>query len=387
MNRETFASRLQEEMSCVRVSPQLRSRTLHAMQRKEGKPMKKKCSAALAFVLMLTLFAAAALAVAYHTGILDFAGRYDNVYIPADAQSYVGADVLQVENEMVSVNVSELYYDGRLSRMTVEVQPKDPAALLLGPISYPEDPWLDMVWQSQQQDEGDTRTIADVYRESGYQAAYCVDTWLHPLSGEAVGGSGDQHLNPDGTLTLYCETEYSDDLPMREAVFQLYLTPWETPLAEDCSLLSEQMAVLEAPLTLEADASLNETYTSTQAVDYPEAGVRVDQLTIEVRPQEIHATIDYTVTDRTIFDAGEQGVWFEFIDPASTQEEPYAQRLHGGLSGGGSSAPMDDANTRYRQTETLGRNELHDTYTLRAFNSWSKERYETHTFEMKKVEK
>ena len=48
--------------------------------------------------------------------------------------------------------------------------------------------------------------------------------------------------------------------------------------------------------------------------------------------------------------------------------------------------PLDDEQsepTVFRQTETLGKNELHDIYALRAFNCWEKDRFETHTFSMR----
>ena len=60
-----------------------------------------------------------------------------------------------------------------------------------------------------------------------------------------------------------------------------------------------------------------------------------------------------------------------------------------GMSGVGSIGPLDgdpDTATRFRQTETLGRNELRSAYTLRALNGWNKERYETHTFAMKPLQ-
>lgn len=390
MNRETFTSKFRAEMSPVRVSPQLRSRTLHTVEGKEGKPMKKKISAVLVICLVLTLFGAAAIAMAYHTGILDFAGRYTDVYVPDDAQKYVNSDVLQMENDVVSVNVSELYYDGRLSRMTVELQPKESSTLLLGPTSFPEDSWRDLVHMNGQWDDSDTRSIAEVWRENGYQAVYSVDTWMKPLSGEVSGGTGDNNLSPDGTLTLYCQVEYADDQPSREVLFQLFLTPWETPLKSDSAFLHEETIRLEAPLTLQADEAMNESYISTEPAEYPSVGVRVNQLLINVRPQDIHVVIDYTVTDREAYAKTDSGLWFEFIDPESTAEQPYDQRLQSGLSGGGSVTPLDgdpDTATQFRQTETLGRNELHDAYTLRAYECWEKERFETHTFEMEKVKK
>ena len=380
---------MRKEMSAVHVSPQLRSATLRAAQGKEERPMKKKISAVLVVCLVLTLFGAAAIAMAYHTGILDFAGRYTDVYVPDDAQKYVNSDVLQMENDVVSVNVNELYYDGRLSRMTVELQPKDPSTLLLGPTSFPEDSWRDLVHMNGQWDDSDTRTIAQVWRENGYQAVYSVDTWMKPLSGEVTGGTGDNNLSPDGTLTLYCQVEYGDDQPSRDVLFQLFLTPWETPLEADSAFLHEKTIRLEAPLTLEADEAMNESYISAEPAEYPSVGVRVDQLLINVRPQDIHVVIDYTVTDREAYAKTDGGLWFEFIDPESTAEQPYDQRLQSGLSGGGSVTPLDgdpDTATQFRQTETLGRNELHDAYTLRAYECWEKQRFETHTFKMVKAE-
>lgn len=389
MTKQAFAERLRQEMEDVHISPQLRRRVILAARGKEEKPMKKKLSLAAVLALILLPCCAAAIAVAYQAGILDFAGRYAGVYIPEDAQDYVHADVLQLECDAASVNVSELYYDGRISRMTVEVRPRDPSVLLLGPTSYPEDSWRDVAHLNGQCDESDARTIAEVYHEKGYQAVYSADTWIKPVLGEASGGMGDSTLSSDGTLTLYCQVEYADDQPRREAVFQLYLTPWETPLSADSAFLHEETIRLEAPLTLQADESRNKTYISTEPMDYPSAGVRVDQVTIEVRPQEIHAVVDFTVTDRESHAKTDGGLWFEFIDPNSTAEQPYDQRLKNGMSGGGSVIPLDgdsETATRFRQTETLGRNELHDAYTLRAYNCWDKIRYETCTFEMTKNE-
>lgn len=389
MNRETFVREMRKEMSAVHVSPQLRSSTLRAAQGKEERLMKKKLSAVAVFLLILMVGCAAAIAMAYRAGILDFAGRYQNAYVPKDAQNYVNTDVLHLENDLVSVSVHELYYDGRISRMTVDVHPKNPATLLLGPTSFPEDSWRDVVHLNDQWDESDMRTIANVYQEEGYQAVYSADTWIKPTLGEVSGGMGDNTLNPDGTLTLYCQVEYTDDQPFRDAVFQLYLTPWETPLGSDSAFLHEKTVVLEAPLMLEADASRNETYVSAETADYPTAGVRVDQVRIELRPQEIHAVVDFTVIDRESYAKTDGGLWFEFINPESTAETPYDQRLKSGMSGGGSVTPLDgdpETATRFRQAETLGRNELHDTYTLRAYECWEKQRFETHTFEMVKAE-
>ena len=54
-----------------------------------------------------------------------------------------------------------------------------------------------------------------------------------------------------------------------------------------------------------------------------------------------------------------------------------------GPSGSGTVSHPEDLH--FQQHETLGLKELYDTYTLRAFDAWNKDRYETCTFIMKPV--
>ena len=90
--------------------------------------------------------------------------------------------------------------------------------------------------------------------------------------------------------------------------------------------------------------------------------------------------MEFTVIDEAAFAATDDGLWFEFIDPQSTETAYASQRLAGGLSG--SSSVADLGGGHYVQTETLAKNALRDTYTLRAYNCLEKTRYETHEFVM-----
>lgn len=385
MNREVFASQLRRELSCAQVSPQLRRRVLDAALGKEHRVMKKKLSLGIILMMVLLLFCAAAIAVAHRAGILDFAGRYQNSYVPQNAQSYIQTGILTAENELVAATISELYYDGRIARMTVDLTPKDPTIMLLGPTMDVTDPWQNMTLLSGSQEEADLRTVLDVFNEGGYAAIYSADAWLWPISGDFPGGSGDHTLNEDGIFTQYCEIDFEDDQPQREVLFKLYLTP--VPLSADSDIPRESI-ILECPLTLESTEP-GEVYGSTQPVAFPSVGVRIDQLLVEVKPQDLYVILDYTITDPEVYARMENGLWFEFIDPHSTAQAPYDQRLKGGMSGGGSVTGLDGDSqtaTRFRQVETLGRNELHDTYTLRAYSAWSKERYETHAIPVEKLD-
>ena len=211
---------------------------------------------------------------------------------------------------------------------------------------------------------------------------------------------------PDGSYNFDAVFEKSQGL-FDEA--DLLIGNLETPLAGEEALYTqhyyafnapdsyadyEERDVLQTPVTLTACASpaaqtgegeLPNVYVSEAGADYPGAGVRVDRVVLEVKPHEIAAAIEYSVTDREAFDGTQGGLWFEFIDPQK-EGEPWEQRLAAGLTGGGSAGAVDtqeEEPVQFCQRETLGRNELHEVYTLRAFDAWEKGRYETREIRMR----
>lgn len=388
MKRSEFAAYLHQSMDAVDLTPQMKRAALDRIAGKEQPVVKRKMSVALVLALILCLLMAVAVAAAHRAGLLDFLGRYHNSYVPEDAQTYIQTDVATMENELVTATVREMYYDGKVARMVVDITPRKEDILLLGEDLYPEDPWENMKLVPGGEEDQDLRPVTQVYQEGGYQAAYAVSVGLHPVDENVIAtrGSMDFFGNEDGTLTIYQQEEYENAPEELEANLRLMVIPWETPLAGDSNKLYEQRVELNHPLRLSQTASATEAYLCSQPVELPSVGVRIDGLLIEVKPQELYATLNFTVIDRAAYDATDNGLWFEFIDPSSTAETPYEQRLMEGLSGGGSIGPVgsDDPNTavRFRQRETLGRNELHEEYTLRAFDAWEKQRYETVTLVM-----
>ena len=349
-------------------------------KRKERFQMKKSVIAAC-FACML-MAGTAALAAGPHAGLLDFASRYADSYVPEDAQDYVQADVTRMENEQVTAEVSELYYDGYLVRMTVDVMPKDDTLMLMGFDLLPEDKWQNMKRIEGTADKADTRTCSDIYAQDGYQTACAVEAAIQPVGDSLTGGSADYHLNDDGSLTLYLQEEFETALPQREAALRLYLTPYETPLADGSLPLHQQRTMLETPLVLVQNKYPVQTYVSTETADFPSVGVRVEEVRIEVMAHEIRAAIDYSVTDEDIYEALDGGLWFEFIVPEKgNTTQPHTQLLSSGMSGGGSAGPIGV--NLHRQSETLGRNELYDVYYLRAAAQWNKVRFETRAIPMK----
>ena len=143
-------------------------------------------------------------------------------------------------------------------------------------------------------------------------------------------------------------------------------------------------------------------YVCEDLLDFPEAGVQVTRAALTVKPLEIRVALDYTVTDLEKYNATEDGLWFEFVNPASTATDYFGQTFESGMAGGGCVACLDvredeqdedeeeysqpaKLGSRYRQTDTLGLNAFSDEYWLRAYNCWEKNRYETVTFRVKKV--
>ena len=107
-------------------------------------------------------------------------------------------------------------------------------------------------------------------------------------------------------------------------------------------------------------------------------------MTVTTKPLAMDYAIEYTVVDAEKFAQTDDGLWFEFIDPNSREEQPYDQRLKEGFSGVGSVEPVDD--THFRQIGTLSLSEKADRYTLRAYECWEKRRFDTHEIRMKKEE-
>ena len=404
MTREELAERLRRETDGVHADPALMQRTLRAARGKEeNKPvMMKKISLAVAFALIAVTICAAAIAAANRWGMLDFVDRYAvQHYIPEDAQDYVETDVAVLENEWVTVSIRELYYDGRTSRMTVDVTPREERVLLVGEDVCLSDLFINLTHEYVMDGENDMRTIYQAMQEEGYEKIYAANFCTMDAEHGITGGSMDYILGEDGTLTIFQQEEYADDRPQREITFQAIIMPYDAPLDPEGYANYAARKTLEATITMTAsvtstdapvvEGEIPNVYVSCEPAEYPSVGVRVDRLTIEVKPQDIYAIVEYTVTDMEAYAKTDDGLWFEFIDPDReidpAREGTYVQqRLTSGLSGGGMVMPVDDEKenpTTYRQTETLGRNELHDSYTLRAFDCWEKARFETHTFSMR----
>ena len=411
MKNDQVTNAMREAMHSVHVSPRLRARTLYAMRGKQERSyqMKRKISVVMACALIGVMLVTVALAVANHTGVLDFINMYD-VTLPENATDYVQTDVASAESDGLHAAVREAIYDGRRLRMVVDLSMDGEKPLLTAMDCALNDPFA---WLHRDGSEDGSRTVLDAYRSDGYTDLYYLATSISDGAEEGTmnSHSGDYMLQEDGTLTCYYEICFMDDLPQRSLTFSTQALPYveadgETQpdsgangdsAADNASgnaAVEEEIgmkldrdhpcAKVDVSFDLTATEITEERYVSDAPVEYESIGVRVDQVVMTVKPLEIDYVISYTITDPEKYAVTDEGLWFEFIDPNSTETDYYAQRLKAGSSNLDAAGNADLTQVQ-EQSGTLALSEKADTYTMRAYECWNKQRFETHEIHMVKA--
>ena len=381
MKEKEISDALRGSMNAVHLSPELRAKTLYAMRGSEERrpKMKRKFSAALAFALVGVLVVAVALAVANRKGVLDFLS-YSEATLPENAADYVQTDVAAGEQDGLHAVVREVVYDGHRLWATVDINMDGEKPLLTG-LDYglDEEKWA---WLRHDESETDDRTILDVYKAENYTDAYYIVASVYDESDDQ-NTSCEAHLQDDGTLTFYESISFEQAKAEREITVSVRAFKYEEKDGR-MNLNQKPMAELKLRFTAKASAVDEETIVSVEPVEYESIGVRVDRVTMTEKPLEMDYAIEYTVVDAEKFAQTDDGLWFEFIDPNSREEQPYDQRLKEGVFSVGSVEPVDD--THFRQIGTLSLSEKADRYTLRAYECWEKRRFDTHEIRMIKAE-
>ena len=373
---------LRERANYVLSTGGLRAKELCAMRGSEERrpKMKRKFSAALAFALVGVLVVAVALAVANRKGVLDFLS-YSEATLPENAGDYVQTDIASDERDGLHAAVREVVYDGHRLWATVDINMDGEKPLLTG-LDYglDEEKWA---WLRHDESETDDRSILEVYREEGYTDACYIAASIYDEDDEE-NTSCEAHLQDDGTLTFYESLVFEQEKAEREITVSVRAFKYYEEKDGRMNVNQKPMAELKFRFTAKASAVDEETLVSVEPVEYESIGVRVDRVTVTTKPLEMDYAIEYTVVDAEKFAQTDDGLWFEFIDPNSREEQPYDQRLKEGFSVVGSVEPVDD--THFRQIGTLSLSEKADRYTLRAYECWEKRRFDTHEIRMKKVE-
>ena len=382
MKESQISDALRESMNAVRLSPALRAKALCAMRGSEERrpKMKRKFSAALAFALVGVLVVAVALAVANRKGVLDFLS-YSEATLPENAGDYVQTDIASDERDGLHAAVREVVYDGHRLWATVDIM--DGEKPLLTGLDYGLDDEEKWAWMRHDESGTDDRTILDVYKAENYTDAYYIVASVYDENDDQ-NTSCEAHLQDDGTLTVYESIVFEQEKAEREITVSVRAFKYEE---KDGRMNLNQKPMAELKLRFTAKASAvddEETIVSVEPVEYESVGVRVDRVTVTTKPLAMDYAIEYTVVDAEKFAQTDDGLWFEFIDPNSREEQPYDQRLKEGVSGVVSVEPVDD--THFRQIGTLSLSEKADCYTLRAYECWEKQRFDAHEIRMKKEE-
>ena len=383
MKESQISDALRESMNAVRLSPALRAKALCAMRGSEERrpKMKRKFSAALAFALVGVLVVAVALAVANRKGVLDFLS-YSEATLPENAGDYVQTDIASDERDGLHAAVREVVYDGHRLWATVDINMDGEKPLLTG-LDYGLDDEEKWAWMRHDESGTDDRTILDVYKAENYTDAYYIVASVYDEDDEKNNTSCEAHLQDDGTLTFYESIVFEQEKAEREITVSVRAFKYEEKDGR-MNVNQKPMAELKFHFTAKTSAVEEETSVSVEPVEYESVGVRVDRVTVTTKPLEMDYAIEYTVVDAEKFAQTDDGLWFEFIDPNSREEQPYDQRLKEGVSDMRSVEPVDD--THFRQIGTLSLSEKADRYTLRAYECWEKRRFDTHEIRMKKAE-
>lgn len=384
MKNDQVTNAMREAMHSVHVSPRLRARTLYAMRGKQERSyqMKRKISVVMACALIGVMLVTVALAVANHTGVLDFIKRYD-VTLPENVTDYVQTDVASAESDGLHAAVREAIYDGLRLRMVVDLRMNGEKPLLTAMDCALNDPWT---FLNRTAANTEALTVLDAYRVDGYTELYYLSTSISDGAEEDTMNSysGDFTLQEDGTLTCYYEICFMDDLPQRSFTFSSTAIQY---VEKDGTMQLDRdhpIAKVDVSFDLTATEIAEERYVSDAPVEYESIGVRVDQVVMTVKPLEIDYVISYTITDPEKYAVTDEGLWFEFIDPNSTEAEPSAQRLKAGVTAMDTAGNQDLTKVQ-EQDGSLALSELRDTYTMRAYECWNKQRFETHEIHMVKA--
>lgn len=369
-----FRASLDRRLSGLNTDPCLSQRII-SQQTKEKPTVKKPVvSMAIVIILCCVMGTGALAAVLKVWGIIDFAGRQVNTYVPPRYEDSIVYENLTIDTAHVTCTIQESYYDGRILRITARVVPKE-KVLLIGGNASPNDPVEDLFPNP----ERHSMSLAE-FALANYDGQM-ADVSLHT-------GKDDVHSfipNDDGSTTLYMECVFEDDLAERGVELRLVYMPVE--ISADALGVYDSSAREITSISMVFHSTNVEMYTCNESMYFPQVGVKITNVTLIVSPLEIRYALDFEITDSEAFSAQNGGLWFEFIDPASTETVLSAQRVSDGLRSTGSigrldGLPMlpDEVGTVYRQTGSIGLDSIGAQYTVRAYNAWNKAWFEAVTF-------
>lgn len=377
--RTAFGKPDADFVSCVQ-------NTLHRL-REEERPMKRKLSLSAAIAVAACLIVAtAALAAASHWGLFDFLNQGAGSGTLSEAAEIVATDPPQEggEGELASFRLREAVYDGEYVYMVVDATPAD-GMLLLGPDMLPPDEMRNMT-----RDDSIPMTIGEYAEANDLQMAIVgISTAAAAEGAEDAITSFDWRLEADGTLvfmlsgeapqgagdafetTLLCSVTPLVPAAKGEGItMQYFEEDGEEPVSKYIGYAVDEAHIQRSELAFALSAA---GPAEAQAYDldaaYPGCGVRVERVTFEPSPMALYYEIRFTITDEAAYAATEDGVQFEFLDANG-------ERLPDGATMSGQTAAQADGSL-VQSGSLSAQSDPSQIAALRAFNCWTKERYES----------
>ena len=350
--------------------------------------MKRKLSlsAAIAVAACLIL-ATAAFAAVSHWGLFDFLDQGGDSGALPEAAEIVATDPPQEggAGKLASFRLREAVYDGEYVYMVVDATPAD-GLLLLGPGLLPPDAMRNLT-----KEDSDAMTIGEYAGENDLQMAIVgISTAAAAEGAEDAITSFDWRLEADGTLvfmlsgeapqgagdafetTLLCSVTPLVPAAKGEGItMQYFEEDGEEPVSKYIGYDVDEAHIQRSELAFALSAA---GPAEAQAYDldaaYPGCGVRVERVTFEPSPMALYYEIRFTITDEAAYAATEDGVQFEFLDANG-------ERLPDGATMSGQTAAQADGSL-VQSGSLSAQSDLSQIAALRAFNCWTKERYESH---------
>ena len=362
--------------------------TLRRLREEEERPVKRKLRLSVAIAVAACLIVAtAAFAAASHWGLFDFLNQGAGSGTLSEAAEIVATDPPQEggEGELASFRLREAVYDGEYVYMVVDATPAD-GMLLLGPDMLPPDEMRNMT-----RDDSIPMTIGEYAEANDLQMAIVgISTAAAAEGAEDIVTSMDWHLEADGTLvfmlsgeapqgmgdafetTLLCSVTPLVPAAKGEGItMQYFEEDGEEPVSKYIGYAVDEAHIQRSELAFALTAA---GPAEAQAYDldaaYPGCGVRVERVTFEPSPMALYYEIRFTITDEAAYAATEDGVQFEFLDANG-------ERLPDGATMSGQTAAQADGSL-VQSGSLSAQSDPSQIAALRAFNCWTKERYESH---------
>jgi len=325
----------------------------------------KAAAAVIAACFIIPTFAYAAF---HRFGLSDFiGGRVSNGLVLPGASEIVQTDIsIEAEQtDFATFDVRDAIFAGNDIYFTVAITPRDKDTLLIPFYLSKGDP-VQRLFPSYQGQE----TIGDYASANGKALVMAEFTWIY-----FDGSAWEYRFEDDGTLIFLISGKYAGepaDILEIELSFIFYTAP---DYSED-PRITETIS-----FTLKNTGHIAEA-SSSDAVLFADAGVRVDRVALTASEMSVNVSIEFTVTDAEKFTATDYGLWFELL---TDDGEPYP------TIGSGVIRPFDkettqlvqDAGTRFVQEISISAMEtLPDHIVIRGYNCWDKTRYEKHTVEI-----